>query len=791
MANFIVDPTSISFPAIREDLVAFIQAAPDSARWKDFFASSTGKLLIDSFAAVSTFLVYNATVARREAFPRHAKNRSSVIAYGESVGYSSYRGRNAILKINVTPNVTGVWEKWKILGSVKDVDLVLQDETIVNSGVPVDIYCIVGEIKTQALTAVNQNPNSFRFTQDLVSDDVRVYLNAVEQVYSERLLDLINEQWTVQSNVLGSVDVMYLNLDTFITRFNTGDAISINWIELRNLTFVLTDPIFDFGDMNTLEVFKTYDEPEPTETIRINAPLYNETQFTIRGRNDYLKIFRLLDATIIDTSGKDVSPAVVELFYIRQNYCLFSAADIASLLIQLESSRPFGVSPPTISHPTIVFFAIDISVKLKSVGGNVIADVGSVIDTYENKLGNTINFDEIENAIERFTYVQVGRATYRTEPWTASKVYRRGNIVVPTSPSIAQLGFVYEQVSKVYLSAATEPGWFDNPSDGDIYLDENALTSNGTAAKLTHGGVKFEAINPGVAGNGISLVFDGFDTVQQVVTDWNNDALRNQIKFSPASAASSVLSAGTFALTGGAEASGAQPGENGAGTGLAWTVKPKIGTPAAWVPGTRYETGDTAVPSILPVGWTDKMVCVSGFVNRGNGDVTGKTATASSAGIFFFACGGPGTIGNTITLIFNGIDTVSAVVSAWNLANPLNKVCFTGSGATVLVPQTVTLAGGAGTQATATDSGVTFTATMLGANGNLIEIGPPDGVSTANLLVANWNLLNPTNTVIISPPAAGTTVIPLSLVPISLAGGSSATVREPSWPIPVGDLPIC
>lgn len=53
-----------------------------------------------------------------------------------------------------------------------------------------------------------------------------------------------------------------------------------------------------------------------------------------------------------------------------------------------------------------------------------------------------------------------------------------------------------------------------------------------------------------------------------------------------------------------------------------------------------------------------------------------------------------GVSGNSIALIFDGIDDVSTVVAAWNAANPANQVSFTGSGATVPAAQTVTLANG-------------------------------------------------------------------------------------------------
>jgi hypothetical protein len=54
-----------------------------------------------------------------------------------------------------------------------------------------------------------------------------------------------------------------------------------------------------------------------------------------------------------------------------------------------------------------------------------------------------------------------------------------------------------------------------------------------------------------------------------------------------------------------------------------------------------------------------------------------------------------GTGGNSISLVFDGIDDVATVVAAWNSTNPSNTVSYTGSGATVPSAQTVNLINGA------------------------------------------------------------------------------------------------
>lgn len=50
--------------------------------------------------------------------------------------------------------------------------------------------------------------------------------------------------------------------------------------------------------------------------------------------------------------------------------------------------------------------------------------------------------------------------------------------------------------------------------------------------------------------------------------------------------------------------------------------------------------------------------------------------------------------GNTIALVFNGVDTIQEVVDAWNTANPTNTVSHNGVGTDVPIAGTAQLAGG-------------------------------------------------------------------------------------------------
>lgn len=454
--EFIVNPASVSFDEEKADLRAYLDTLPDAVKWKDFFDSQVGTTIIELIAGMGTMLKYDSIVSRREAFPRYAQNKSSVIAYGESVGYSAFRGRNSVLKMTVVPNFTGVISKYSIVGAIRDQDLVILADTTVNNGVSIDIFVVIGVLKTEQLIASTITPTSFRFTQPLVSQDLRVKLNTTEVVTSDRVLDLINEKWVTQTNVFSSVDVMYLNSDFFLVQFASGDQINLEYVELKDLAYEDSEVVFNLGVLVSFSVDSVYKAPEDIEVTRVNTPLYNETQHTIRGRDDYMKIFRLLDPTITDTSYIDISDAVVKLFYAREDLSFFSEDEKTAFITLLSSYRPMGMAPPLIGDPEIVFLDLAISMVLQGTNINPVTLARNTVAVYEQKLGVAIDFADIEETIEDDDNVKIARITLRAATWAAAHFYPRGAFV---QPNPANASFVYEMSKILYFSGVVQPSF--------------------------------------------------------------------------------------------------------------------------------------------------------------------------------------------------------------------------------------------------------------------------------------------------------------------------------------------
>jgi hypothetical protein len=800
--TFIVDPTSVSFASILKDLEDFLDAAPDAAKWKDFFASSTGSIVKQFVAGTAALFSYNNIVARREAFIRYAENRSSIIGAAQSQGYSAYRGRNATLTLTVIPSVTTVWPRWTSIGLVKDLDILTLGPVTLNAGIPVTFEAIIGQVKESTQTASSDAPSSFRFRDPLVSQDVRVYFGAVEMTPSEKLIDMLSEKVAIQSNVFGSADVLYLNLPDFDIRFSTGAQIKLQWIELRDLTFAVADVKLTDSVLQTAVISNTYISPEAQEAIQINAPLSNETQFVIRGRDDYKKIFSLLDTDILSTSGEDVSPAVVRLYYVLDGLRLFSPTEKADFVQRLSVYRPFGMLPPVISDPSPVFVPIKVTVALKG-SGPIATDVGNIIDDQERKLQHQMSFATMEETTEALSYVKVARYFWDFVPWAPSTLFRRGNIVVPTSPTVAQNDFVYESLSKLYKSGTVEPIWDD--ALGASNLDQKTIKSGGVHASIFYNGARYCAANPGTSGAFILLVFDGTKTNQKVVDEWNDAHPENPVilcegdpfAVSPAgtlrvgvnagAAAADPYPAGGTVGSGavqGAGPSGSPSGTNGIGTGILWTTQACLGSPISWQPNTTYLLGDEVGPSSAALlanpALATRCFTVSGFENRSGQDIDSVNAGGTYSGACFQA-ENPGVIGNSITLAFDGVKTVAQVMQDWNTLHPNNRVasCSIAFLSSVLPSGSLQLSGGSGTQATGFYSGVTFRAADLGVEGNTITLSF-DGSSTVEQVVTAHNNSS-RKKVIRHPISLDLTVPPAGTV--SLLGGTSALTSEPNWPV--------
>ena len=397
-----------------------------------------------------------------------AQNRSSVVGMAQYKGYSVYRGENARLTATIIPDFTGTLPKLSIIGRVLDIDLVLLADTAFITGQPVEVLMTVGDVKEEELTIESDRPNYFRFYRNIVSEDIDLFLNDDRVAFSNRMVDAEAEKFITLSNPFGSVDVFYLNKPEFTVKYTAGDVLKIKFVNLDDKDFQLSDVTLQIGEFQSLEYTANFEDEESKEAIKVNAPIYTETQYVIRAREDYLKIFRLLETAIVSTNYKNISPMVVRLYYVRGDDVLYSQAEKEALIARLSINRNMGLEPPEIGDSIRAKIALIVNIKVYQVTGTVPQDTDAIIDTYQNSLGASLDFEEIEHDIEEFSSVKVARITIGSTPWIAGGYYEAEQHV---SPTVAN-GLIYRARDILRFTGIVEPIWptvvGDTINDGDL-----------------------------------------------------------------------------------------------------------------------------------------------------------------------------------------------------------------------------------------------------------------------------------------------------------------------------------
>ena len=363
----IIGVDSLSFTSILNSLTNYFNSQADSEKFKDFYESSTGKLIVRFLSAFGSFISYMVTVARRENYITYAQNTTSLIGLAQNLGYSVSRGKNEIINMTVVPNMTGFIPANTVVGSVKGVDLVTVNEVSLNYGVSSTIQVYIGSLKTETLTVATSELTVFRFISTNVSDYISLYLNYNPNTtntalpVSSYIRDLANDKYIAISNPLGAVDVMYLQAGNY--NYSPTDTITLEYVELAQVSYTISDLLFDFGIVSSVSSVLPYIVSESNNNIVLNAPLYHETQVLIRGRNDYLKQFESLGYNLVSTNSNDFTSAIVELSYLSDDYTILNNIEKTNVLTSLDSMRAMGIPLPIFRDPRQVNLNLYFDIK--------------------------------------------------------------------------------------------------------------------------------------------------------------------------------------------------------------------------------------------------------------------------------------------------------------------------------------------------------------------------------------------------------------------------------------------
>jgi len=425
---------SISNKEMERDIISWLSQLPDDEVWRDYFNGSFGKILVKFIAGLASFVKKEALINRREAFSHYAKNRSSRIASAQDRGYSVYRGDLPQFNLVVYPTQTIYYPKYSVIGSHGENSIIVLNDITFFQNEPIEVKVKVGKFR-QENTYIPTSDFSFkRLYVPEISEEYRfLYIEDALSLskYENKidLLDLVNTGKVKEVSVSEDFsDLSYGDLAVITNSFNSVDIYLLNdskislasgnflRVEYLEYSFVEIDSLktsfkLNVGNVEDVELEIESKPRETRDSISLNAQIRNETGNVIKARADSHKLFRNLLPNLADVNSEDISPAEVDICYVKEDETVILATEQDYLLSAFR--RPMGVKPP---RRLVKGRAIEVSLKINvlfdttnTIQSSIQNDVTDILIKYEKKLGASLDLYGIEGEVKSLGYIKAVR----------------------------------------------------------------------------------------------------------------------------------------------------------------------------------------------------------------------------------------------------------------------------------------------------------------------------------------------------------------------------------------------
>jgi hypothetical protein len=478
MSSYPIESTSLSFNDIKQNITDFVKSKPDASRWIDFYTGSEGTILIELIAGLGFYTALKIIFSREETYLQYANTLLSARAIAQNLSYSAFRGTNRRYKISFVPTVTVSIPAFTVIGYQGDYDFICLEDTVLNEGEEATIYGAVGVFNSVSVEVPSSDLHVFKFNDELISNDYKLYLNDEELPVTDVSAEALEDKYLVQSNAVGGVNVIYLNVqEGFEHKYQTGDILRLDYIQYQKIPYS-SEIHIDYASDVTIDSTETTVVPETIESIQNKASLTYETQLIIRGREDYTKNFLLMRAKFKDTTSRDLSPAYVELSYVQDDQSILTESEEETLFTKLTYKRMLGIPLPYINKPRHMKIDLDINLKLNS-SNIALTEYNEKVATLMNseveyKFSDdmeevTVDLAELERQLEQIDNVKRAHVYNSIKTIEKNEYYEVGDVFASTTNS----NLLYRVTNIAYRTNSSEPDW--NYELGSLTVDRDVV----------------------------------------------------------------------------------------------------------------------------------------------------------------------------------------------------------------------------------------------------------------------------------------------------------------------------
>lgn len=441
-----------------EDLV---QANPEL--WSDKYLLGTGAQLLRVISAGQSANGVRTLQALYESMIGFMQRRDSILGFGETMGFSAFRGSNDTLSIIAVADTNLSIPARSVVGSVGSVDLVNTTAIVVNRGQTFSFTAKVGNLKTENRSIVDTEYKYIRFLSPNISDDVVFKINDIETPYVTAFKDAFSDTDTTTAyalftNAFESVDLFIINRGDNLP-LETSDVYTLNYIEYTDMDYTLTDIEFNHGEIQSVTQLSEGEPPQSVESLRACIPYFRDTQREVLANRDPMKVLRLLMPNVQGTAGTNLNSVHSLLTYKYADDHLVPDAQLKDYEKYLAPTYYFGFCPSNIVQPIQFNTGLDIEIVLFSPQTEItnIQDmVNDILLSYEKlptivtwDFTEPVNLDDVESELNKLRIdnnnaVKTAYVNIHSEDMTEDTTVELGKVYKENDRYLRVKGFNYE-----------------------------------------------------------------------------------------------------------------------------------------------------------------------------------------------------------------------------------------------------------------------------------------------------------------------------------------------------------
>lgn len=167
--------SSLSFEELKKDAIAYVQSLPEDNKFKDFYLSSQGSILIDLLSGYATWSAFKYMNNRGESYLEEAKLRTSVVMLAKSKGIYLPPAKTLTLEVTFTSKQTLTIRKGEQVGDIGIFGAYSLDDLAIEEGKTYTFKVAIGKVEKVEFTANSSDyfqEIDFKFANTYICDQI-------------------------------------------------------------------------------------------------------------------------------------------------------------------------------------------------------------------------------------------------------------------------------------------------------------------------------------------------------------------------------------------------------------------------------------------------------------------------------------------------------------------------------------------------------------------------------------------------------------------------------------------